>query len=145
MGDTNTRLPVLDPLLAQSARDGIRVRLVLRQSEGDAHPARIVEGIVLEAVMGRDNRTRLRMGIPTGSGDPVEVRVLLQSIERVERVDAPTVDDAPSPRPDSIRRPTLAFGSDHSIRRPSKTPARGLSRNDTWDDLAGVGDSDRKR
>jgi hypothetical protein len=135
MGDTNTRLPLLDPLLAQSARDGTRVRLVLRQTDGDAHPARIVEGIVLEVVTGRDNRPRLRMGIPTGSGDPVEVRVLLHGVERVERVDAPPSAAEPATPRSAARRATIAFGTDPSIQR-------GVPHNDSRDDDRA--DADRK-
>jgi hypothetical protein len=72
--------------------------------------------------------------------------VLLQSIERVERVDAPSATgQAPSPKTGSFRRATLAFGSDPSFQRPSKTPPSGVSRNDSWDDLVGADDNDRKR
>lgn len=143
MGDTNTRLPALDPLIADSVRNGTRVRLVLRQSEGDAHPARIVEGIVLAIVAGRDGRSRIRMGIPTGSGDPVEVRVLLDSIDRVERVESTATPSGGVQRSKTgaHRRPTLAFGSGSDI-QARRTGASGdaNTRGDSWDDLPGQAD-----
>jgi hypothetical protein len=102
----------------------------LRGPEGDNRPARVVEGVVLEISTGRDGRTRLRIGIPTGSGDPVEVRVLLDGIERVELATEetavqrrPTTDTTRGP----VRRETLAFGApeprDSGVRLSREPPA----------------------
>ncbi len=136
MGDTQSRAPVLDPLIAESSRSGIRVRLVLRASEGDERRERTVEGIVLAILQGRDGRPRLRMGIPTGSGDPVEVRVLLEGIERVERIDGQPVESSSPPtgvaKPSTgpHRRATLSFGSDVVKRNSDVIPKA-----DSWDDI----------
>jgi len=132
MAETNSRMPAMHPLIVASSRTGIRVRLVLRQTDGESRPARIVEGIVLSVTDGRDGRPRLRMGIPTGSGDPVEVRVLLESIDHVEAVDAPVTPSAGTMRPTTgaHRRATIAFGSDSGIRPSSdRTPVA----RDSWD------------
>ena len=102
----------LDPLLVRSLRERIRVRIHLRMTERDTRSVRSVEGVVLEVLDGRDGRARLRVGIPTGSGEPVEVRVLLESVESVERV---AVDEEPPKRPTMAQRPisrmrTLEYG-----------------------------------
>jgi hypothetical protein len=124
MGETFSRLPALDPLLAESSRSGIRIRLVLRHRDGESRPARLVEGIVLAIASGRDGRVRLRMGIPTGSGDPVEVRVLLDSVDHVERVDATATASGGVVSPTGPhRRATIAFGSDSGIRSCDKALA----------------------
>ena len=130
----------MHPLIAESSRSGTRIRLVLRASDGDTR-VRIVEGIVLAVSNGRDGRARLRMGIPTGSGDPVEVRVLLEGVVSVERVDG---DHRPSGNPTpsdgtqahGTRRATIAFGSDSGIQRTDNKPPK---QHDSWDDLPSEG------
>jgi hypothetical protein len=101
----------IDPLLAESRREGTRVRVFVRdKSVGE----RIIEAIVIEVLEGRDGRARLRLAIPTGSGDPVEIRVLLESVSSVERIEAPVSATNSEPR---LARATLGFGEDFSKAR----------------------------
>jgi hypothetical protein len=74
------RLDAIHGVLTDAARTATTVRVLLRDKLPE-RPARIVEGVVLEVADGRDGRTRVRIAIPTGAGDPVEVRVLVESID----------------------------------------------------------------
>jgi len=113
MGEgTRTRQAAIHPLITESMTTACRVRLVLKPTDAGGRDRRTVEGMVLDLVEGRDGRLRLRVGIPTGSGDPVEVRVLLESVEKVEKVESDH-DAKPSGPP---RKATLAFGSTDSLR-----------------------------
>ncbi|MEI8254442.1 MAG: hypothetical protein WCJ30_02095 [Deltaproteobacteria bacterium] len=112
------------------------MRLVLRPIDSGDRRERTVEGIVLAILEGRDGRARLRMGIPTGSGDPVEVRVLLEGIERVERIDGQPIEASSPPggvsRPatGAHRRATLSFGSESGVRRSDVAPKSHDSRDE---------------
>jgi hypothetical protein len=75
------RLDAILAVLTEAARTMTNVRIVLRESTAANRPARIVEGVVCDVSDGRDGRTRVRLAIPTGAGDPVEVRILIESID----------------------------------------------------------------
>jgi hypothetical protein len=111
----------------RAMRQGQRIRMVLRANAGDPRSERVVEGVPLEVAAGRDGRARVRVGIATGTGDPVEVRVLLTGIERVDDVaEEPSEVTRPptGERPVTARRQTLQFGqvaNSQSAIRPVST------------------------
>jgi hypothetical protein len=84
MASSTQRLRSIHPLLAESHVRAIRVRISLRDSAGRVD--RAIEGVVAEIATGKDGRARVRVSVPTGSGDPVDVRVLLETIDNVEIV-----------------------------------------------------------
>jgi hypothetical protein len=72
--------------LAEAQRSHRRVRVVLRNAaEADA-TVRVVEGFAIEIVHGADGKVRVRMGVPVGSGEPIEVRLELSTIAVVQFV-----------------------------------------------------------
>src|SRR4051812_37714010 len=100
----------LDEILAvltEAARAQSTVRVFLREPDGSERPPRIVEGQVIEVADGRDGRTRVRFAIPTGSGEPVEVRVLVEGIDHAEATARAANSDEPFRSTSGpVRRPT---------------------------------------
>lgn len=78
------RIDEILAVLTEAARDSGMVRVTLVEPHTPDRPPRIVEGRVLAVADGRDGRTRVRIAIPTGSGEPVEVRLLVESIADAE-------------------------------------------------------------
>jgi hypothetical protein len=96
-------------VLTEAARARSAARVYLRELDRAGRPTRIVEGVVLDVSDGRDGRTRARFSIPTGSGEPVEIRVLVEGIERAESLVGREPDA--SAASGLVRRPTLEFGA----------------------------------
>jgi hypothetical protein len=111
-------------LLSDAARDGARVRVYIANTEGHGRPARVVEGVVVAVADGRDGRPRVRLRIPTGTEDPVEVRVLLDGIEHAELAAAPEADSSRrlSERR-LIERKTLSYDTRESETPPTRAGA----------------------
>ncbi len=91
------------------------VRVLLDDPAKSARAHREIEGIAIELSEGRDGRVRARLAIAAGSGEPVEVRVLVEGVARVDRIDLPgsnpwPAESGPQRRPSSsmIERPSEA-------------------------------------
>ncbi len=72
--------------LAEAQRTHRRVRVILQSTaKGDA-TVRVVEGFAVEIANGSDGKARVRVAVPIGSGEPIEVRLELAMISVVQSV-----------------------------------------------------------
>lgn len=73
--------------LMEAHRTRARVRLLLRKTTPGDATVRSVEGYAVEIATGTDGKARVRMSVPMGGGEPIEVRLELASIAMVQTVE----------------------------------------------------------
>jgi hypothetical protein len=97
------------------------LRLHVPDPLGDSGRMRIIEGVAREVVTGKDGRERVVVAVETAT-EPVEIRLLVDRVERAERLQAltPAGESVPvAPTTVRTRRVTAA---------PTETPADGATR-----------------
>lgn len=66
--------------VADAQRTQRRIRLVLRSGAQADATVRVVEGYAVEITNGADGKPRVRVSVPVGTGEPIEVRLELAAI-----------------------------------------------------------------
>jgi hypothetical protein len=72
--------------LSEAQRRQTRIRVLLRSTAPGDATVKVVEGFAVEISSGADGKPRVRMAVPVGHGDPIEVRLELASIAMVQLV-----------------------------------------------------------